>query len=144
MIQDIIEDIVGEMNANGDSFSFLDAERDFQNVEADEDIFPAVYMDPPRYLPKTVAGGGIQMTWSCLLLFVYKSELDNAPTQRRARMEKCMNAQRQFQIKLDNSDEIKSFTVGQCYPALNLFDANVDAVIMPCDIVPSEFPSVCP
>lgn len=144
MIQEIIEDIVGQMNANGDSFAFLHSEKDWQNIEGDEIGFPAVFMDMPiRFNSKTVTGGGIELSFICMVLFLYKSELDDNPSQRYATMKKCMNAQRQFQILLDNSEDIKSFSVGECFQASNLFDVNVDAVAMPFSFVPSKWDSVC-
>lgn len=145
MIQEIIEDIVGEMTANGDSFTFLHSEKDYQNIESDELQFPAVYLDMPiRFVPKTVTGGGVEYSFICMVLFLYKSEMDDNPQQRYATMLKCMNAQKNFQILLDNTDAVKSFTVGECYQATNLFDANLDAIAMPFNVVPSEWPSVCP
>lgn len=145
MIQTVIQNIVSQMNANGDSFTFLHAEREFQNLISDEQTLPAVYLDMPiRYNSRTVTGGGIQLNYICLALFLYKSELDDNESQRYNTITKAMNAQRQFQILLYNSEEVKEFTVGECYQVMNLFDANFDAVVMPFNFTPSEWPSVCP
>jgi hypothetical protein len=144
MIQEIIQSIVVNMNSNNDQFTFLHSEKDWQNLNADEDQFPAVYLDMPvRFNSKTVAGGGIETSFICMVLFLYKSELDDNPTQRYTTIRKCMDAQREFQILLDNSPLVKSFTVGECYQILNVFDTNCDAIAMPFNLIPDSWVSVC-
>ena len=145
MIQELISSTVGQMTANGDSFSFLHAERDWQNLEADEDVFPAVYLDMPvKFTPVMTSSGHIDNTFNCTALFLYKSELDQTPGQKYSTLTKAMNAQRQFQILLSNdTDNVKALTVGECFQVQNLFDANLDGVVMPFNVIVHNVDSVC-
>jgi len=145
MIQELISGIVSQMTANGDVFSFLHAERDWQNLEADEDVFPGVYLDMPvKFTPVMLPSGHIDNTFNCTALFLYKSELDQTPGQKYSTLAKAMNARRQFQILLSNdTDNVKSLTVGECFQVQNLFDANLDGVVMPFTVVVHNVDAVC-
>ena len=145
MIQELISSTVGQMTANGDSFSFLHAERDWQNLEADEDVFPAVYLDMPiRYKTVTSKTGYKEKTYFLTALFLYKSELDDTPLQKYEIFELAEEAQRNFEILIDNdTDNIKSWTVGECYQIENLFDCNVSGVVMPFSVTLVNNDSVC-
>jgi len=145
MIQEVIRAVVDTMTANGDVFSFLHSESEWQNLASDEGVFPAVYLDMPvKFTPEINKVGNIENVFNCSVLFLYKSNLDDNEVQRYESVTKAMAAQRQFQLKLDRYTEfVKTLTVGECYQVQNLFDANLDAVVMPFRMTLHNVQSVC-
>lgn len=159
MIQDIVKDKVAIMDANGDSFAFLLSERDWQNLVADEieddfltafpnadgEMLPAVFMDMPiRSRPKVLKSGAFVREYICILLFLYKSDLDAKPNEQYAQYLKAEKAQEQFQLMLSqDSENIQEFTVGECFQILNYLDSNLDGVVMPVSITPRNSNPVC-
>jgi hypothetical protein len=144
-IKQLISDKVALMDANNESYSFLHSEKDWQNLNADEEILPAVYLDMPiKYRTKTSATGYKEKTYILMLLFLFKSELDDSPGQQEETFLKAENAQQQFEIILDNdADNIASWTSGECIQVLNLFDCNMSGVMMPLEITLRNNDSVC-
>lgn len=145
MIQEVIKSVVDTMTANGDTFSFLHSESEWQNLASDEGVFPAVYLDMPvKFTPEINKVGNIENAFNCNVLFLYKSNLDDNEVQRYESLTKAMNAQRQFQLMLDrNTDFVKTLSVGECFQVQNLFDANLDAVAMPFRMTLHNTQSVC-
>lgn len=144
-IKQLISDKVALMDANGDSFSFLHSEKDWQNLNADEEILPAVYLDMPiKYRTKTSLTGYKEKTYILMILFLYKSELDDSPEQQEQTFVKAENSQQQFEMLLDDdSDNIVSYVAGECIQVLNLFDCNMSGVLMPLEITLRNTDSVC-
>jgi hypothetical protein len=144
-IKQLISDKVALMSANNESYSFLHSDKDWQNLNADEELLPAVYMDMPiRYRTSTSVTGYKEKTYILMLLFLFKSELDYTPEQQEEAMTKAENAQTEFEILLDNDpDNISKWTAGECYQVLNLFDCNMSGVVMPLEISIRNTDSVC-
>jgi hypothetical protein len=145
MIQQTISNLVSQMDANGDTFTFLHGDKDWQNIEADEQVFPATYLDMPiRYKTVTSKTGYKEKTYFLTALFLYKSELDDEPLRKYEIFELAEEAQRNFEILIDNdTDNIKSWTVGECYQVENLFNCNVSGVVMPFSVTLVNTDSVC-
>lgn len=133
MIQEVIEAKVSVMHANGDEFTFGHSSKDWQNIEADEKVLPCVYLDMPvTYDPILSDSGHFKRSYVGVIMFVYPSKLEDNPDQRYASFQKCEAAQREFQLLCaDDPDTFELFTVGRCLQAMNIFDRNIDAVIMP-------------
>lgn len=144
-IKQLISDKVALMDANNESYSFLHSEKDWQNLNGDEAILPAVYLDMPiKYRTKTSVTGYKEKTYVLMLLFLFKSELDDEPSQQEQTFLKAENAQQQFEIILDNdADNISAWTSGECMQVLNLFDCNMSGVLMPLEITLRNNDSVC-
>lgn len=144
-IKQLISNKVALMDANGDSFSFLHSEKDWQNLNADEEILPAVYLDMPiKYRTKTSLTGYKEKTYILMILFLYKSELDDSPEQQEQTFVKAENSQQQFEMLLDDdSDNVVSYVAGECMQVLNLFDCNMSGVLMPLEITLRNTDSVC-
>lgn len=144
-IKQLISDKVALMDANNESYSFLHSEKDWQNLNGDEAILPAVYLDMPiKYRTKTSVTGYKEKTYVLMLLFLFKSELDDEPNQQEQTFLKAENAQQQFEIILDNdADNISTWTSGECMQVLNLFDCNMSGVLMPLEITLRNNDSVC-
>ncbi len=109
-IKQLISEKVALMDANNESYSFLHSDLDWRNLSADECTFPVVYVEVPiKYRVKTSITGYKQATYIIVVFFMYKSELDNNPDQQEELFVKAENAQKQFEIILDNdSDNIES------------------------------------
>lgn len=142
----IIETTVGNMDANGDSFTFLNSEREWQNLKSDDNTLPAVYLDMPiQYKPIIKPGGAFSRQYILVALFMYRSNLDDSPEQQRINYLKAEEAQRNFMLLLDNNygEDIEELTVSTCYQIRNLFDANLDGVVMPFSMTLKDNSSVC-
>ena len=144
-IKQLISDKVALMDANGDSFSFLHSEKDWQNLNADEEILPAVYLDMPiKYRTITSLTGYKEKTYILMILFLYKSELDDSPDMQEQTFLKAENSQQQFEMLLDDdSNNVVSYVAGECMQVLNLFDCNMSGVLMPLEITLRNTDSVC-
>jgi hypothetical protein len=142
----IIETTVGNMDANGDSFTFLNSEREWQNLKSDDQTLPAVYLDMPiQFKPIIKNGGAFSRQYILVALFMYRSNIDDSPAQQRVNYLKAEEAQRNFMLLLDNNygEDIEELTVSTCYQIRNLFDANLDGVVMPFSITLKDNSSVC-
>lgn len=144
-IRQLVADVVALMDSNSKTYTFLHAESDFQNLIGDEQILPCVYLDMPmKYKPVVTTTGAYQRNYICTALFLFKSELDDSASQKEAVYLLAENAQREFQLILDNkSDYVKNLVVGECVQVQNLFDTNVSGIMMPFSLQMINEDSVC-
>lgn len=144
-IKQLVNGHVDNMTSNSESYTFLHSETQFQNLMADEQILPAVYLDMPmKYTPKIMSTGAFQRTYICVALFLFKSELDDNDTQQEDIFVKAENAQREFQIALENDvDNVRELKVETCVQVLNLFDTNMSGVMMPFSLRMINSDGVC-
>lgn len=144
-IRQLVADIVSVMDSNSKTYTFLHAESDFQNVIADEQLLPCVFLDMPmKFKPVVTSTGAFQRTYICTALFLFKSELDDSASQKESVYLLAENAQREFQLLLDNkSDYVKDLVVGECIQVQNLFDTNMSGIMMPFSLQMINEDSVC-
>jgi len=149
IIQELISAVVGQMDSNGDSFSFLHSDRSWQNLRADEDILPAVYLDMPVKIDtKIVAGGSIQQTYVCTLMFLYESNLDDTPETQYDTLKLAESAMNQFILMVskdsENFDTSRNI-FGQAYQviAYPVFDRCLDGMVLPFVCTPKQRPAAC-
>ena len=144
-IKQLVSDKVALMTSNNETYTFLHSETQFQNLMADEQLLPAVYLDMPmKYTPKIMSTGAFQRTYICVALFLFKSELDDNDTQQESIFIKAENAQREFQIALENDvDNVRELKVETCVQVLNLFDTNMSGVMMPFSLRMINTDGVC-
>jgi hypothetical protein len=77
-------------------------------------------------------------------LFLFKSELDYNDTQQESIFIKAENAQREFQIALENDvDNVRDLSVDTCVQVQNLFDTNMSGVMMPFSLRMINSDGVC-
>lgn len=133
MITSAIQTVVSTMDANGDSFTFGHSASDWQNLDSDEKVFPAVFLDfPVRGTPDILPSGAIRETYSCVALFLYKTHLADTPEEVQTEIAKAHNARQEFILKcLADPDTFKDFTPGQWYEVEHIFDRDVSGVIQP-------------
>ena len=92
-IKQLASDKVALMSSNSESYTFLHSETQFQNLMADEQLLPCVYLDMPmKYTPKIMSTGAFQRTYICVALFLFKSELDDNDTQQEETFVKAINS----------------------------------------------------
>jgi hypothetical protein len=144
-IKQLISEKVALMDANNESYSFLHSDLDWRNLSADECTFPVVYVEVPiKYRVKTNVTGYKQTTYIIVVFFMYKSELDNNPDQQEELFVKAENAQKQFEIILDNdSDNISSWVSGECTMFQHITNSDLSGVMMPLEITLRNNDSVC-
>jgi hypothetical protein len=144
-IKQLINAKVLAMHSNSATYKFLHSETQFQNLMADEELLPAVYLDMPmKYTPTIAITGAFQKTYICVALFLFKSELDDNDTQQEAIFVKAENAQREFQILLENDvDNVRDLKVETCVQVQNLFDTNMSGVMMPFSLRMINSDGVC-
>lgn len=138
MIQELIDYHVKNMNANGDSFSFLHAEVSDQNLFGDELVYPIVFLSMPvKSSPRILQSGVFERSYNCLISFFYKSELSDNPAERYEALKKAQAAQQQFFLMLNNDqDNVKTLTLGEDYQLMNFLDVNLDGIVQPFNIIP--------
>ena len=144
-IKQLVSDKVALMTSNGETYTFLHSETQFQNLMADEQLLPAVYLDMPmKYTPKIMSTGAFQRTYICVALFLFKSELDDNDIQQEETFVKAENAQREFQIALENDvDNVRDLAVETCVQVQNLFDTNMSGIMMPFSLRMINTDGVC-
>jgi hypothetical protein len=144
-IKQLVKGHVDNMTSNSASYTFLHSETQFQNLMADEQLLPCVYLDMPmKYTPKIAITGAFQETYICVALFLFKSELDDNDTQQESTFIKAKTAQREFQIALENDvDNVRELKVETCVQVLNLFDTNMSGVMMPFSLRMINSDGVC-
>jgi hypothetical protein len=132
-IKQLISSHVALMTSNGETYTFLHSETQFQNLMADEQLLPCVYLDMPmKYTPMIMSTGAFQKTYICVALFLFKSELDDNDTQQESIFVQAEAAQREFQISLENDvNNVRDLKVDTCVQVQNLFDTNMSGIMMP-------------
>jgi len=132
-IKQLISSHVALMTSNSMSYTFLHSETQFQNLMADEQLLPCVYLDMPmKYTPTIAITGAFQKTYICVALFLFKSELDDNDTQQEGIFVQAEAAQREFQISLENDvNNVRDLKVDTCIQVQNLFDTNMSGIMMP-------------
>jgi hypothetical protein len=144
-IKQLVSDKVALMTSNNETYTFLHSETQFQNLMADEQLLPCVYLDMPmKYTPKIMSTGAFQRTYICVALFLFKSELDDNDVQQEETFVKAENAQREFQISLENDvDNVRDLAVETCVQVQNLFDTNMSGIMMPFSLRMINNDGVC-
>lgn len=147
IIQELIAAKVAQMTSNGDSFTFLHSEKDWQNLQSDEQLFPAVFLDMPvKVTPTILNGGGYQERYVCVLTFLYKSNLDDNPDQQYTTLKLCNSAMRNFILLVEDDPdnfEVDKNVFGEAFQMLNMFDRNMDGIVLQFTCVPRDRPDVC-
>jgi hypothetical protein len=149
IIQDILEVIVSNMDANGDSFDFTFESYSWKNLGLDEQPLPAVHLKMPlEGKPKILAGGSIEYEYNCVLSFMYASDLDDNPDEHSINLLKSINALSQFvlmcEADVDNIDSSKTDYGGFLqFTAHEMYDRCVDGVSVQIKFVPAQRPSAC-
>lgn len=146
MIDKVIEEvIVKKMTSGGKVFTFLHATKSWQNLKANDQALPAVYMDMPiKYDPIELSSGHIDIEYDLTFFFIFPAALDDTPTQQSTLFNKALEAQKEFQRRLSNeNDFIKKYTPGKAFQIPSEFNRIVGGVVLPVKIILWDFDPSC-
>lgn len=140
MIISIIEQIATDMG-----LPFYHGSSDFQNLIADEQILPALYLDQPITNNYNLSESGyVSATYPVKLMFLYKSELDWTPSQHDVN---CMQPAdikiREFINRCQSNSSIDLISDISGYEFINLFDCNVSGKGLDITIQMNNNSSIC-
>lgn len=130
-IKELIEGIVSSITVNGDSFTFLHADKGWQNLISDESIFPVVYLDDPiAWKYSFTMGSVLEREYDLKILIGYKTELDFNPEEHQTEVEKAVNCCQQLINSLRQNKDIKIIKDVAGIEFTNAFDVNLSGVIL--------------
>jgi len=144
-IKQLISGKVALLTANGETYTFLHSESEYQNMISDEAVFPCVYLDMPmKFKPVITPSGMYQMTYICYLLVVFKSELDDNDTQQETIFVKAQNAVRQFILSLDSdTDNVRDLVIGEVVQVQNAIGSNLGGAVLPFSLRIINYDGIC-
>lgn len=138
---DLIKSIVALITGTP---SFYYGIKGWQNLEADDGVFPAIYLDEPiKSYDDIKQSGYIEESYPLKLLFIDKSELDWSPRQHQVIITAMRALRREFLNKLQQSDTIRHVADSQTTDVMNLFDVNVSGVLLEVTIFLYNTESSC-
>ncbi len=146
MILQIIKSLVADLNANGDSFEFSYGPDAWNNLLADNSVFPKIHLDSPlitKYNP--TQAGYIGEKYPIKLFFMYKSQLEWIPEKHHTEaIDPANTAIRQFITRCQDSPLLDSIEIGQdAIEFINLLDVNVSGKLLFITLKPNINLSVC-
>lgn len=140
MIIQIIEGIANDMG-----LSFYHGREDFQNLIADEESLPALYLDQPITTNYNLSESGYTVaSYPIKMMLMYKSELDWTPIQHDTNCITPAEAKlREFINRSNNHTSIESITAISSIEFINLLDVNVSGVSLDITLTLRNNYSVC-
>lgn len=114
--------------------SFYHGEAAFQNIRADNDIFPAVYLDQPITGRETFPSF-VQTEYSVILFFLNKSEFDWNTAKMQVIIEDMTTLTRKFLLRLGKEQNVrivKNVSITQL--PVGGFDTPVAGCILKLDV----------
>jgi len=140
MIISIVEQIATEMG-----LPFYHGNTQFQNLIADEQSLPAVYLDQPITNNYNLSESGyVSATYPIKLIFLYKSELDWTTTQHDTNCIQPAEIEiREFISRCQLNDSIDSIDSMTAYEFINIFDCNVSGKGLDITIQLNNTDSTC-
>lgn len=143
-VKSFVESVVSQIVVSGQNFSFKHGERDFQNIFADEETFPVVYLDEPIQNDfEIVSSGAIQEYYPIQLMILYKTELDFTPDQHDVLIQKARLCARKFLSLANDSDQMRTIDGIKGVEVINVFDANTSGIILSCRLSFYDSTSIC-
>jgi len=146
MIDKVIENvIVKNMTSHENGYTFLHATKSWQNLIANDQALPAVYMDMPiKYESIELASGHIDIEYDLTFFFIFSAALDDTPEQHTTVFNKALEAQKEFQRRLSKEkDFIKKYTPGKSFQIPSEYNRIVGGVVFPVKIILWDFEPQC-
>lgn len=140
MIISVVETI-----ATACGLGFYHGAEDWQNLQADEDSFPAIYLDQPITNDYDVTSTGyIGSDYPIKLLFCYKSQLDWTTTEHEDNCISLADAKiREFISRCQAHSSVNSVSEASGLEFINLFDVNCSGKILSVKLELNNEDSVC-
>jgi hypothetical protein len=140
MIISIVNEIVTDM-----SLPFYHGSAQFQNLIADEQTLPAIYLDQPITANYNLSQSGYtSATYPINVLFLFKSELDWTPEQHDTNCIQLAEAKiREFINRCEANPAFDLITNISSTEFINLFDCNVSGKTLSLTLQVNNQYSVC-
>jgi hypothetical protein len=140
MIISIVNEIVTDM-----SLPFYHGTTQFQNLIADEQTLPAIYLDQPITANYNLSQSGYtSATYPINVLFLFKSELDWTPEQHDTNCIQLAEAKiREFINRCEANPAFDLITNISSTEFINLFDCNVSGKTLSLTLQVNNQYSVC-
>jgi hypothetical protein len=143
-IKIFVESVVQQITIQGQAYNFAHGEKDWQNIFADEQSYPVVYLDEPISNDfDVVSSGAIEEYYPIKLMFLYKTELEFTPTQHDNEIQKARLGARKFITLCNQSEDVRTIKNAKGIEVINVFDANTSGVILSLDISFYNQESIC-
>lgn len=144
-----LDAITAAMNANGDSFQSIFGSADWQNLDADEAVFPIIGYDLPKVKYTLPKSGFIGETYPLTVYVAYKSELEWTGAQHEVVIEKANVACREFISRLQGYKDgngnrlIDSIEFVDADRVKCVFNVCTSGIMLQLKITPTVNQSVC-
>ena len=134
-IKTFVESVVQQITIQGQAYNFAHGEKDWQNIFADEQSYPVVYLDEPISNDfDVVSSGAIEEYYPIKLMFLYKTELEFTPTQHDNEIQKARLGARKFITLCNQSEDVRTIKNAKGIEVINVFDANTSGIVLSLDI----------
>ena len=118
--------------------------KEFQNLQADSDVFPIAYLDEPIESNDTLQKSGyITEEYPVTILFADKSGLDATTDEHDVIIADMRIVANKFIIKCQADPLIKGIKGSKKTEVVNLFDTNITGILLQVTIIPFQTDSVC-
>jgi hypothetical protein len=134
-IKTFVESVIQQIIIQGQAYNFAHGEKDWQNIFADEQSYPVVYLDEPISNDfDVVSSGAIEEYYPIKLMFLYKTELEFTPTQHDNEIQKARLGARKFITLCNQSEDVRTIKNAKGIEVINVFDANTSGIVLSLDI----------
>jgi hypothetical protein len=134
-IKTFVESVVQQITIQGQAYNFAHGEKDWQNIFADEQSYPVVYLDEPISNDfDVVSSGAIEEYYPIKLMFLYKTELEFTPTQHDNEIQKARLGARKFITLCNQSEDVRTIKNAKGIEVINVFNANTSGIVLSLDI----------
>ena len=140
----ICEEIVPALTT--DKFTLLIGKKPDQNFDADEAVYPVVFLDKPIKSDDDFHQTNyVEANIPIALFFAYTHELDDTEigTKFTVSKTKAWNAAREFVLRLKKRDDIESVTSISRLDIDGTFDINLTGCILNCTLKIRDSDSSC-
>lgn len=108
---------------------FYHGEAAFQNIRADEDVFPVMYLDDPIKSEETGASYVISK-YPVRIMFADKTTMDWDTTKHQIVIDAMRTQCRKFLLTMQKDDLVQGLDTATITDFINLFDANLSGCIL--------------
>lgn len=124
--------------------TFFHGEPQWQNIVADNTLFPITFLDEPITSNDDLKKSGyIEETYPVKILIANKSSLDYNPSEHNTIVEDMRDLSKKLITRLSNDARVKSISNITRTNVINLFNANITGVYLKCSLVLNTTNAIC-
>jgi hypothetical protein len=114
--------------------NFFHGEQAFQNMQADNDVFPVVYLDEP-IRSKEFPPHFVESEYSLSILFADKTEFDWNTDKMQVVFEEMTTLARKFLLRLNKESDVRAFkNINITQLPVGAFDTPIAGCILKLDL----------